>query len=95
MGSKSVRNLIIALVILLIGIRMIVFVFNNYMSRFAVAGSLTEIVAAVEGMGTLLTYGIIVLIIIAIPFYLSKRSGEKEMGVSDEEKNKSQESKKA
>jgi len=78
MGSKSIRNLIIALVVLLIGIRAVIFIFNSYLSQFTVAGSLTGIVGAVEGMSTLLTYGILALIVIAIPFYLSKRSKEKE-----------------
>ena len=88
MGSKSIRNLIIALVIILIGIRIILFVFNSYLSQYSIAGSLSELIGAVEGMSTLLTYGLIVLIIIAIPFYLSKRSKEKEGRGEIREENK-------
>jgi uncharacterized membrane protein len=81
MNSKDNRNLIIALIILAIGIKIILMAFSNYLSKNVggIVGGFSDLTGSVESMGTLIIYGIIVLIILLIPFYLSKRSEEKKM----------------
>jgi len=77
MKSKSARNLIIALAILAIGIKLVMIVFNNYLSRLVIGNMFPDMVGSVENLGTLMIYGIIVLIVLSVPFYLSARSKEK------------------
>lgn len=77
MSAKSVRNLIFTLVILLVGIRAALFFFKSFLSKFEILSSFKNFVDVIYGMNDLITYALIALIIILIPFYLSKRSSEK------------------
>jgi len=79
MPAKDVRNLIITLVILAIGIKFVAF----FMSRTAAGSTLpsitAELPASFENLSNLVIIGIIVLVIILIPIYLGKRSEEKKI----------------
>ena len=94
MSSKSVRNVIIALIILAIGIKLIMVLFNGYLSNLGVSVSgIGDLVGAVDKYGTWAIYGIIIIIIVAIPVYLSKRSDEKKGKIVDGEKRQAVEQK--
>ncbi len=56
MTAKNVRNLILTLIILAIGVKLILWI---------------------AGLGDLAMYGLILLAILLIPYYLSKRSQER------------------
>ncbi|MEM7819890.1 MAG: hypothetical protein QXD48_03620 [Candidatus Aenigmatarchaeota archaeon] len=79
MKSKNIRNLILTLIIVIIGIKIIIFIFQNHLSRFEVVNIATDIINFVFKIGELIIYGLIFLIIILIPIYFSKRSDEKEI----------------
>lgn len=75
MPAKSVRNLIITLVILAAGIKLIAFIAQSSIpAGLSVPEGLKN---SIEGVSTLVILGIAVLVLILIPVYLSKRSGEK------------------
>ncbi len=76
MSSKSVKNLILTLIILIIGVNLISYVSKTSMANYPLAG-IESITGAVSGMANLLTIGIGILIIILIPVWLSSRSKEK------------------
>jgi uncharacterized membrane protein len=54
----------------------------------------SEFTGAAEQYGTWMIYGLIILIVILIPFYLSKRSDEKKTGKGKTEQNIPQQQKK-
>jgi len=80
MGSKEFKKGIITLVILAIGIKLITligkgFISNTQLPNINLSGN------SIESLGNLLIIGIIIIIVILIPFYLSKRSEEKKYGI--------------
>lgn len=76
MSAKDVRNLILTLIILAIGIKLIMWITGNYIGN---AGSFSDLVAGFTGLGDLAMYGLILLAILLMPYYLSKRSQEKKI----------------
>lgn len=76
MKAKDVRNLIISLVIAAIGIKLIAIISGRYISAAGATG-FSELVSAFIGLGDLALYGLIVIAILLVPYYLSKRSKEK------------------
>ena len=78
MQAKDARNLIITLVIVAVGIKLIAFISGRYISGTGFGG-FSELVAAFLGLGDLALYGLIVLAILLVPYYLSKRSQEKKV----------------
>jgi hypothetical protein len=85
MAAKDVRNLIVTLIILVVGIKAIVLVSQTYTRTAASAADLTgvanfsNLVGAAESLSNLVIIGLAVLIIILIPVWLSKRSSEKKL----------------
>jgi hypothetical protein len=84
MAAKDVRNLILTLVILALGIKAIAFVSQTYTATAASAAAasgldVTSLVSAVSSLSNLIIIGLAVLVIILIPVWLSKRSGEKKL----------------
>jgi len=79
MEAKDARNLIITLFIVAIGIKLIATISGRYISSAGGAGTFSSLVAAFLGLGDLAMYGLIVLAILIIPYYLSKRSQEKKL----------------
>ncbi|MBI4154202.1 hypothetical protein HY501_02610 [Candidatus Woesearchaeota archaeon] len=79
MAAKDVRNLILALIILIIGIFLLTRIGKNFTSNLALPSSVPNIVTVIDSVSTLLTLGLGVLVIILMPFYLSKRSQEKKL----------------
>ena len=78
MTAKSARNLILTLIILAIGIKLILWISGNYIGS---AGQFSDLVAGFAGLGVLAMYGLILLAILLIPYYLSKRSQERKRGL--------------
>lgn len=81
MRAKDVRNLIITLVIVAIGIKLILFISSYYVNKYGsqdIAG-FGDLVNGFTGLGDLAMYGLILLAIILIPYYFSKRSQEKKV----------------
>ncbi len=76
MSAKDVRNLMLTLIILAIGIKLIMWITGNYIGN---AGSFSDLVAGFTGLGDLAMYGLILLAILLMPYYLSKRSQEKKI----------------
>ncbi|HLC76600.1 MAG TPA: hypothetical protein VJH04_00175 [archaeon] len=74
MTAKNVRNLILTLIILAIGVKLILWISGNYIGS---SGQFSDLVAGFAGLGDLAMYGLILLAILLIPYYLSKRSQER------------------
>ena len=75
MSAKGIRNGILALIILAIGVKLIIYITSGFIDLSA-AG---EIGDSLNEMGNLFVYGAIVLAVLLVPFYLSARSNEKKM----------------
>lgn len=80
MKAKDARNMIIALIVVAIGIKLITWISGRYISGTNFSG-VEDIVKAMGGLGDLALYGIAVIVILLIPYYFSKRSQEKKSGV--------------
>jgi len=76
MSSKDVKKLIITLIILGIGINILAYIGKNFISRLPVTRS-TDLTPAITNLTNLLSIGIVIIIIVLIPVYLSRRSDEK------------------
>jgi hypothetical protein len=74
MESKKIRDLIITLIVLIVGIKLLVVLGLSYISSI---GFMAELTGSLEPLGNVLIIGLAFLIIILVPFYLSKRSEEK------------------
>ena len=76
MRAKGVRNYILTLIILAIGVKLILWIPGNYVDS---ADGFADLVGAFTGLGDLTMYGLILLAILLVPYYLSKRSQEKKI----------------
>lgn len=76
MSARDVRNLILTLIIVAIGIKLILWISGNYIGN---VGGFSDLVAGFTGLGDLAMYGLILLAVLLIPYYLSKRSQEKKL----------------
>ncbi len=75
MKSKNVRNYIIALLIVAIGVKLITLISSRYIpAGFA---GFSDLVKGFTGLGDLVLYGLIILAILLLPYYFSKCSEEK------------------
>ena len=77
MASKDMRNGIIALIILALGIKIILYITGNYIDISA-AGDIGK---SFQSMGDLFIYGAAIIAILLVPFYLSARSNEKKNAI--------------
>ena len=73
MSSKNSRNAILTLIILAIGIKLLLFITGKYVD-IAAAGDLGK---SLISMSDLLFYGLLLLALLLVPFYLNSRSNEK------------------
>ena len=73
MESKKIRDLILTLVVLIVGIKLLVVIGLSYISDVGFSG----LTSSMESMSDILIIGLAFMIIILVPFYLSKRSEEK------------------
>ncbi len=73
MESKKIRDFILTLVVLIVGIKLLVVIGLSYISDVGFSG----LTGSMETMSNLFIIGLAFLIIILVPFYLSKRSDEK------------------
>ena len=73
MESKKIRDLILTLVVLVVGIKLLVVIGLSYISDVG----FSELTSSMETMSNVFIIGLAFLIIILVPFYLSKRSEEK------------------
>ncbi len=76
MSAKDIKKFIITLIILVIGINILWYLGKNFISKFPV-NITTDLTPAITNITNLLSVGIIVIVVILIPVYLSKRSEEK------------------
>ena len=84
MEAKGIRNLIISLIVVAIGVKLITLVSKNIKDIYvdAIVGgspSYAELINALDSLGDLVLYGLIILAVLLIPYYLSKRSQEKKL----------------
>jgi len=77
MQSKKIRDLIITLIILVIGIKLLTMIGFSYISSTGL--DIPELAGSVEALGNMMIMGMSFLTVILIPFYLSKRSEEKKL----------------
>lgn len=77
MRAKDIRNLIISLIIVAVGIKLITAISRDYMSSVGSVGSFSELIGSFNSLGDFALYGLVLLAILLVPFYLSKRSKEK------------------
>lgn len=75
MSAKGVRNAIIGLVILIIAMQLIVNISQGFFAQVEEAEIPVDIInfSSVRSIVNAFTYGVIFLILILIPFYLSAR----------------------
>ncbi len=73
MSSKDTRNGIIALIILAIGVKIILYVLTKYVD-IAQAGDVGK---SLGDIGNLFFYGALAIALLLVPFFLSARSNEK------------------
>jgi flagellar biogenesis protein FliO len=90
MAAKDVRNLILAIIILIIGIFVLTRIGKGFMANIKLPSTAPDIIASIEGMSTVLILGLGIIVIILIPIYLSKRSGEKKLRQSQRSQPQSQ-----
>ena len=76
-SSKDVRNWIISLIILAVGIKAVMIFMQNYLSALSIVNLPEDIVGSVNSLGTLMIYGLAGLTFLLIIYYFSKRSDEK------------------
>jgi len=76
MKSRDVRNLILTLAILALGIKIITYISGRFITQAGTAG-FSGLVGAFTGLGDLMVYGLAAIALLLIPFYFSKRSSEK------------------
>jgi hypothetical protein len=79
MRAKDVRNFIFSVIVLIIGIRAVYYIFNGYLAKVEILKSMRDLLASVSSLVDLFTYILIAVVILSIPFYLSKRSDEKKV----------------
>ena len=79
-SGKSVRNLIITLVILLLGVNLLTKISQGFISSQSIPDTAKALLGSVDSMMTLVNVGLIIIIIILIPVYLSKRSEQNKTG---------------
>jgi hypothetical protein len=77
-SSKSVRNAILTLIILAIGIYGVMYVFQNLLSQYSISG-FTDMIGSVREIGMLMIYGIGALIFILLILWISKKYDERKM----------------
>ncbi|MFH0949434.1 MAG: hypothetical protein V1802_03015 [Candidatus Aenigmatarchaeota archaeon] len=76
MPAKDARNAILALIILLVAIQGIVRISKGFITGIGDMPVKLPGIELIETYSTIFTWGLIFLIIILIPVYLSKRSDE-------------------
>ena len=79
MAAKDIQKLIITLIVLLIGINILSFIGRNSIAGLPIS-NVNNLVPSLASLTNLLSIGIIIIIILLIPLYLSKRSEEKKYG---------------
>lgn len=77
MKPHDVRNLIVTLIIIAVGVKLLLAISDYYVSRSGASGQLGTLVNSFTSLGDFATYGIIILAVLLVPYYLSKRSQEK------------------
>lgn len=79
MAAKDIRNLIVAIVIAIIGIQLLVRLAKGYIPQSPLVPP--DISASIDALSNLLTLGLVVVLLLAIPFYLSRRSEERKQKI--------------
>lgn len=77
MSAKETRDIIIAVIILLAGVRLLVVLSRSYIPQTASAFIPKDIFLSIDGLANLITVGLIIILLFCIPLYFSKRSEEK------------------
>ncbi len=80
--SKDIRNLILTLVIVAVGVKLITLTTKNIKDIYVgvIGGSsFAGLINALDSIGDLILYGLLIIAILLIPYYLSKRSQEKKI----------------
>ena len=74
MNAKDVRNLIVSLFVIIIGIRLVLNITSGFLSQVP---EIPIDVPPLEGIGNTFIVFLAVLMLILVPVYLSKRSKER------------------
>jgi hypothetical protein len=69
MSSRDIRNGILTLIILAIGVKLILYITGTYID----ISSAGEIGKSLDDIGTLFIYGALAIAVLLVPFYLSAR----------------------
>ena len=76
MTAKDIKNLIATIIIAIIGVHLLVYVSKGYIPQdSSLMGA--EIFSSLEAMSSLITIVLVIIILFLLPFYFSKKSGEK------------------
>lgn len=77
MKSSDARNLLIAIIILAIGIKVIIMIFSSYLANINLQGLNLGLTGSIESIGNLMIYALAFIAVIVFFVYLSARSGSK------------------
>ncbi len=79
MHAKDVKKSILTIVVVAIGIKIITVASKNLKDIYAGTvgdSSFAELINALDSLGSLVLYGLLIIAILLVPYYLSKRSQE-------------------
>ena len=79
MAAKDIKNLIIAIIVLLVGIRLLVIIAKGYIPQSSLVPK--DLLLSVDALSNLFTLGLVIVLLFAVPFYLSRRSEEKKQKI--------------
>jgi uncharacterized membrane protein len=72
-----------SLVVAALGIKAMTYIADNYVKNIDPSGSFSSVISGFLGIADMIFYGLIALIILLIPYYLSKRKGDKKNVIPD------------
>lgn len=73
MAAKEIKNLIVGIVIVLVGVQLLLRLSKGYTQ----GAQLPNIFPSIDAMSNLLTIGLVIILLFLLPFYFSKRGEEK------------------
>ncbi|MBS3052993.1 MAG: hypothetical protein J4469_00660 [Candidatus Aenigmarchaeota archaeon] len=77
MAAKDIKNLIATIIIAIIGVHLLIYISKVYIPQIGQSLPGMEIFSSIEGISNLITIVLVIIILFLLPFYFSKKSGEK------------------
>jgi uncharacterized protein YneF (UPF0154 family) len=75
MTAAGIRNVIVTIIILILGVEILWYIAKKYVSEAPASGG-TDILSSMDSFLNLFVMGLVLIILLLLPIYLSKRSEE-------------------